>query len=89
MSKLADIGSARAWGGVNWFAAHQVKGLVLRGIFGLRRSELLFFYQEGSSWLFPDAWEKVRVAPTGEVVRPFPADSDTHTHADTPLSRPR
>lgn len=44
---------------MNWFAAHQVKGLVLRGIFGLRRSELLFFYQEGSSWLFPDAWEKV------------------------------
>lgn len=46
----------------------QVKGLVLRGIFGLRRSELLFFYQEGSSWLFPDAWEKY-LAPIPEVER--------------------
>ena len=33
------------------------KGLVLRGIFLLRRSELLWFYQEGASHLFPDAWE--------------------------------
>ena len=32
--------------------------LVLRGIFMLRRSELLWFYQEGASWMFPDAWEK-------------------------------
>ncbi len=31
--------------------------LVLRGIFTLRRDELLWFYQEGASWLFPDAWE--------------------------------
>jgi len=37
---------------------HQrVKALVLRGIFGLRESELKWFYQEGASWLFPDAWE--------------------------------
>src|SRR5262249_40513875 len=34
------------------------KALVLRGIFMLRRSELLWFYQEGASHLFPDAWEK-------------------------------
>jgi len=46
----------------------RVKGLVLRGIFTLRRSELLFFYQEGSSWLFPDAWEKF-LAPIPEVER--------------------
>jgi proline iminopeptidase len=32
-------------------------GLVLRGIFLLRRSELLWFYQEGASHIFPDAWE--------------------------------
>ena len=31
--------------------------LVLRGIFLLRRSELLWFYQEGASEIFPDAWE--------------------------------
>eukprot|EP00455_Lapot_gusevi_P023711 TRINITY_DN2460_c0_g1_i1.p1 TRINITY_DN2460_c0_g1~~TRINITY_DN2460_c0_g1_i1.p1 ORF type:complete len:373 (-),score=115.71 TRINITY_DN2460_c0_g1_i1:84-1067(-) len=35
-----------------------VKALVLRGIFTLRRSELLFFYQDGASWLFPDEFEK-------------------------------
>src|SRR6266542_2154106 len=34
------------------------KGIVLRGIFLLRRSELRWFYQEGASQLFPDAWEK-------------------------------
>jgi proline iminopeptidase len=32
--------------------------LVLRGLFTLRRSELLWFYQEGASHVFPDAWEK-------------------------------
>ena len=32
--------------------------LVLRGIFLLRRSELLWFYQEGASQIFPDAWER-------------------------------
>ncbi len=36
----------------------KVTELVLRGIFTLRRSELLWFYQEGASWLFPDAWEQ-------------------------------
>ncbi len=33
-------------------------GLVLRGIFTLRRKELHWFYQEGANALFPDAWEK-------------------------------
>lgn len=35
-----------------------VTGLVLRGIFMLRRWELEWFYQQGCSRLFPDAWEK-------------------------------
>ncbi|MBM4227935.1 MAG: prolyl aminopeptidase [Gammaproteobacteria bacterium] len=34
-----------------------VTGLVLRGIFTLRRCELEWFYQAGASELFPDAWE--------------------------------
>ena len=34
-----------------------VSELVVRGIFGLRRAELQWFYQEGASWLFPDYWE--------------------------------
>lgn len=37
--------------------AAQVSALILRGIFTLRRAELLWFYQEGASWLFPDKWE--------------------------------
>ncbi len=32
----------------------RVSALILRGIFTLRRAELLWFYQEGASWLFPD-----------------------------------
>lgn len=35
---------------------HRVKALILRGIFLLRRSELDWFYQDGASWLFPDAF---------------------------------
>jgi proline iminopeptidase len=34
-----------------------VTELLLRGIFMLRRWELEWFYQEGASRLFPDAWE--------------------------------
>lgn len=40
------------------------KGLILRGIFMLRQKELLWFYQEGTSYIFPDAWE--------EYVKPIP-----------------
>ena len=36
----------------------RVTELVLRGIFLLRREELLWFYQEGASWLYPDAFEE-------------------------------
>jgi proline iminopeptidase len=35
----------------------RVTELVLRGIFMLRRWELLWFYQEGANRLYPDAWE--------------------------------
>jgi proline iminopeptidase len=45
----------------------RVTELVLRGIFTLRRSELEWFYQEGSSWIFPDAFEDyLRVIPEDE-----------------------
>ncbi|MBI4781975.1 MAG: prolyl aminopeptidase [Oscillatoriophycideae cyanobacterium NC_groundwater_1537_Pr4_S-0.65um_50_18] len=33
------------------------QGLILRGIFLLRQKELQWFYQEGTSYIFPDAWE--------------------------------
>jgi proline iminopeptidase len=42
----------------------RVSELVLRGIFMLRRKELLWFYQDGASMIFPDAWE--------EYLRPIP-----------------
>jgi proline iminopeptidase len=46
----------------------RVTELVLRGIFMLRRAELLWFYQEGASWIFPDAWEHY-LEPIPEVER--------------------
>lgn len=36
----------------------RVTELVLRGIFTIRRDEIRWFYQEGASWMFADAWEK-------------------------------
>ena len=36
----------------------RVSELVLRGIFMLRRWELLWYYQHGASLLFPDKWER-------------------------------
>jgi proline iminopeptidase len=46
----------------------RVTELVLRGIFMLRRWELLWFYQEGASRLFPEAWLKF-VEPIPEAER--------------------
>lgn len=43
----------------------RVTELVLRGIFLLRRKELQWFYQQGTSELFPDAWE--------EYIKPIPS----------------
>jgi len=46
----------------------RVKALILRGVFLLRPTELLWFYQEGASWIFPDAWDKF-LEPIPEVER--------------------
>jgi proline iminopeptidase len=46
----------------------RVSELILRGIFTLRRSELLWFYQDGASWLLPDAWQGF-IAPIPEAER--------------------
>jgi proline iminopeptidase len=40
----------------------RVLGLVLRGIFLCRRQDLLWFYQDGASHVFPDYWQSF-VAP--------------------------
>ncbi len=42
------------------------KGLILRGIFMLRQLEINWFYQEGASNIFPDAWE--------EYLKPIPPE---------------
>ena len=49
-------GSSLALAYSQTYPAH-VSELVVRGIFTLRRAELLWYYQEGASWLFPDLWE--------------------------------
>ncbi len=47
--------------------ARRVSELVLRGIFMLRRWELEWFYQQGASRLFPEAWERyIAVIPEAE-----------------------
>ena len=38
--------------------AEKVKELILRGIFLLREKEIKWFYQEGASNIYPDAWAK-------------------------------
>ena len=50
-----------SWGstlGLAYAESHpaRVTELVLRGIFMLRRAELDWFYQEGCSWIYPDAF---------------------------------
>ncbi|MBT8446506.1 MAG: prolyl aminopeptidase [Gammaproteobacteria bacterium] len=45
-----------------------VTEMVLRGIFTLRRRELEWFYQEGASAVFPEAWAEY-VAPIPEAER--------------------
>ena len=46
----------------------RVEALVLRGIFTLTEREVRWFYQDGASAIFPDAWEKF-LAPIPEAER--------------------
>ena len=53
----------------------RVSELVLRGVFLVRKWEIDWFYQDGTSHLFPDAWEKY-LAPIppeerGDLVRAY------------------
>ena len=80
MEKLREhLGIARwlvfggSWGstlGLAYSQAHpkRVTELVLRGIFLLRRKEIDWFYQQGTSALFPDRWEHY-LAPIPEAER--------------------
>ena len=43
---------------------NRVTGMILRGIFLLRKAEIDWFYQDGCSWIFPEAF--------AEFVKPIP-----------------
>jgi proline iminopeptidase len=53
----------------------RVTALVLRGIFLVRPEEIRWFYQEGASWVYPDAWEDylapIPEAERGDLVRAY------------------
>lgn len=53
----------------------RVSGLILRGIFLLRPEEVRWFYQEGCSWIYPDAWEQylepIPAAERGDLVQAY------------------
>ena len=79
IERLREMTEAGAWMvfGGSWGStlalayaqAHprRVSALVMRGIFTLRRAELLWYYQDGASWVFPDLWEQfVAPIPEGE-----------------------
>jgi proline iminopeptidase len=53
----------------------RVTELVLRGIFLIRKEEIRWFYQEGASWIFPDAWreylEHIPEAERGDLLHAY------------------
>jgi proline iminopeptidase len=53
----------------------RVSELVLRGIFLLRREEIQWFYQQGASWLYPDAFEEyighIPAAEQGDLLHAY------------------
>ncbi|WP_198141921.1 prolyl aminopeptidase [Leucobacter komagatae] len=68
----------------------RVTELVLRGIFTLRKSEIDWFYQDGASHIFPDAWEEylavIPEAERGDLVAAYndrlsDPDPDVHVPA--------
>lgn len=53
----------------------RVSALILRGIFTLRRAELLFFYQEGTSYIWPEQhqpyFEHIPAAERGDIIEAY------------------
>ena len=61
----------------------RVEGLVLRGVFLLTQRELKWFYQDGASMLFPDAWERFKAPiPKAERGDMIAAYHKRLTHSD-------
>merc|ERR1712038_617320 len=66
----------------------KVLALMLRGIFMCRRSELLFFYQDGASHIFPDKFQPYREhIPEQERGDMIQAYYNRLTHADGDVRR--
>ena len=61
----------------------RVSGLILRGVFLLTEREIAWFYQDGASMMFPDAWanfvEPIPVAERGDLLGAY---HRRLTHAD-------
>ncbi len=53
----------------------RVLGIIMRGIFMLRQAELDWFYKDGASWLFPDAFEgyvaEIPEAERGDMIAAY------------------
>ncbi|HEY4222919.1 MAG TPA: prolyl aminopeptidase [Myxococcota bacterium] len=53
----------------------RTRSLTLRGIFLLRKGEIDWFYQDGASWVFPEAWDKyleeIPVAEHGDLLTAY------------------
>ncbi|MDD3764424.1 MAG: prolyl aminopeptidase [Nevskiales bacterium] len=69
-----------SWGstlGLAYAVTHprRCRALILRGIFLLREAEIRWFYQDGASWIYPDAWEAYRdaipVEERGDMVQAY------------------
>jgi proline iminopeptidase len=61
----------------------RVESLILRGVFLLTERELSWFYQDGASMLFPDAWERFCAPiPSAERRDMIGAYHKRLTHAD-------
>ena len=61
----------------------RVKALILRGVFLLTDRELRWFYQDGASMMFPDAWERfLKPIPAAERDDMIGAYHRRLTHAD-------
>ncbi|MDX2157080.1 MAG: prolyl aminopeptidase [Hyphomicrobiaceae bacterium] len=64
----------------------RVASLILRGIFLLRRAELDWFYQDGASWLFPEAFaEYIGLVPPSERGDMIAAYYRRLTHPDVKI----
>lgn len=63
----------------------RVSELVLRGIFLIRKEEIRWFYQEGTSWIYPEAWreylEHIPLAERGDLLRAYHARLTSHDPA--------